>query len=142
MRWFEHLASRCEFKVLHDRERLVDPYLIRYTVFKTQWFAVYLHRILRSDSTADYHDHPWAFAHLILEGRYIEETPSRPARRVRPGSFAIRGPRYAHRLELIDGEVWTLVIVGRKRRQWGFVGRRTGCWLPWDRYVFSGERCE
>ncbi len=146
--WYRRLAARCPSKVLHDRARREDPYLIRYTVFKRRWCALYLHQILRSDSTQDYHDHPWPFAHIVLEGGYEEQKPGCPSRFTRSGSVAFRRARFAHRLELNKGadgkdiETWTLVLIGPKVRDWGFLGRLTGCWVRWETYVFDGERCE
>lgn len=150
--WYKRLAARCEFKVLHDRERLQDPYMTRYTVFKRRWLAVYLHRIHRGDDSPEYHDHPWPFFHVLLEGDYTEGFIDRLGRdRVffRPaGHFAFHRASYAHRLTLHAGpdgaprEVWTLVVTGPRVRNWGFVGRLTRCWVPWERYVFAKERCE
>lgn len=154
MPWYKWLASKCPFKVLHDRDKLEDPYLIRYTVFKTKLVSLYLHKIIRSDSTRDYHDHPWPFAHIILEGGYWEETPIRTRLKF-PGAIAFRRANYSHRLELLTDikhhnltgqikelETWTLVLIGPKQREWGFIGRMTGCWVKWDNYVFNKERCE
>lgn len=146
--WYRRLAARSPCRVLHARERRSDePYLSRYTVFKTRLLSVYLHQIHRSDSTDDYHDHPWLFFHVILEGGYWEERPDRPDRLTSPGSWAFRKPRYAHRLQLLtrggsEVETWSLVVIGPRVRVWGFLGRLTGCWVPWNKYVFDGERCE
>lgn len=50
-----------------------SPYLIRWTLIETPLGAIYLHKFIRSDSP-EHHDHPWAFASLILWRGYIEET--------------------------------------------------------------------
>ena len=49
-----------------------DPYLDRLRIIQTPWFGVYLHHIHRPDSDPDPHDHPWAFASLVLTGSYRE----------------------------------------------------------------------
>lgn len=148
MSWYKKLASKCRFKTLHDRDKLQDPYLVRYYIFKSKVLSIYIHKIIRSDNTQDYHDHPWPFAHVVLEGGYSEETPGRCDRKTRPGSIAFRRSSFSHRLELYkdasgnDIETWTLVFIGPKIREWGFIGRLTGCWVGWEKYVFDKERCE
>lgn len=130
------------------------PYMVRYYLFECRWFDIYIHQIMRSDDSPDFHDHPWPFFHVILEGRYFEESPdifeslTTPGKQIvsfdhnlrKPGFMAFRPADYAHRLELTHGEVWTLVISGRKRREWGFLDRITGCWTQWRKYT-EGERC-
>lgn len=157
MAWYERLAAWCElrgrFKVLHDRERRSIPYMTRYQVLKTPPVSVYLHKIHRGDDSPEYHDHPWPFWHMILAGAYREEYLDRKGRNrfryVGQGWSAFHRPRYGHRLELLarEGftgfvEVWTLVVIGPKVRNWGFIGPLTRCWVPWERYVFNRERCE
>jgi len=125
-----------------------QPYIVRYYLFECRFFDIYIHEIKRSDDSPDYHDHPWPFVHVILEGEYIEEAPweavkSRIVKRVRrrtPGYIAFRKANYAHRLELDKGDAWTLVMSGPRSRKWGFVDRVTGCWTHWKAYV-QGERC-
>jgi hypothetical protein len=102
-------------------------------VFKCRWFAVYLHEFERSDHDRCLHDHPWGFVSIILRGGYWEEMfdngySYRTSRRWRrPGSILVRPAKTAHRIELTAGaeagilpKPWSLVIVGRKSRAWGF----------------------
>lgn len=55
-----------------------DPeniYMIRYIVFRSQWFSIYIHQFLRSDQDS-YHDHPWSFSTYIVSGvGYKEHQP-------------------------------------------------------------------
>lgn len=48
-----------------------DVYLIRYYVFKSKWFNVFIHRFMRSDRD-DLHDHPWDFVTYLVRGAYTE----------------------------------------------------------------------
>lgn len=50
-------------------------YLIRLHLFKTPWFSVYLHWILKPDPRPDLHDHPVDFLSIILRGAYGQLTP-------------------------------------------------------------------
>lgn len=93
----------------------------RHTVLKTPWFAVYLHRFERSDADRCLHDHPWPFISLILRGGYFEDMVDGRHWR-RPGTVLVRRAEAAHRIELDPGrpKPWSLVVVGRKARAWGF----------------------
>ncbi len=45
---------------------------------------------------------------------------------------------HVHRVRAVEcGNVWTLVIVLRKSRAWGFI--RDGVWIPFREYVFGGK---
>jgi hypothetical protein len=96
-------------------------FMRRYKLVRTRWGNVYLHEILRSDEDNCLHDHPWSFVSLILWGGYREQLPSGKFWR-RPGRFMVRPARTAHRVE-VDRPAWSLVIVGKKSRAWGFFGR-------------------
>jgi hypothetical protein len=119
-----------------------NPYLDRWFILRTDRlpFQIYLHHILRSDHDRDLHDHPWWFLTFILWGGYYEWQPSaiskfcQPIKYLRrPGSILYRRANHLHRLELTK-PAWTLVIRGRKSREWGFV---SGCgkWIPWREYL-------
>lgn len=136
------------------------PYMRRLRIFECPWFRVYFHRILRSDVDRDFHDHPWNFVSLILKGAFLEWRPSsieeinsihekplslerfnldyRPPVRVAgyygPLDILVRQARDLHRIELPQGvkSVWTLVIAGRRVREWGFL--TPAGWVSWNRY--------
>ncbi len=109
-----------------------SPYLTRFTLIETSLGAIYIHHFHRSDAD-EHHDHPWAFASLILWRGYVEETwrwstyetyvplPYKRRRRVWPGMVLFRRATHSHRVILVDGKpAWTLVIRGPKQRIWGF----------------------
>lgn len=52
-----------------------QPYLIRWHIIpRNRWFNLYLHYFVHGDVGSALHDHPWASASLVLDGRYIEHT--------------------------------------------------------------------
>ena len=50
-----------------------DIYLIRYFLFYSRWFSIYIHRFMMSDLSVP-HDHPFDFVGYIVKGQYEEET--------------------------------------------------------------------
>lgn len=131
LEWF---AAKLPRKVIGEDCPDKGPLMIRYYLIRTRWFGVYLHKFLRSDERT-MHDHPWWFWSLILVGEYIEHMSYALMggyRRV--GSIAYRPAKWVHRVELLadimpEGSagpfcqykpVWSLVLAGRKVREWGF----------------------
>ncbi len=91
-------------------------------------FEICLHKILRSDN--DFlHDHPGSYASLILAGSYREHTPEGVFHR-RPGHFRVRSRHTLHRLELVNGPVWTLFL---------FLNRPRGVESDWY-FLVNGKR--
>lgn len=120
-------------------------YLYRWTVFqpkRPRWFwrgfGIYLHKFVGDDWSRDLHDHPKRFVSVGLRGCYREESiDSRGARvtRVYRAPWIRTFPAsHIHRLGLIDGQpCWTLVVVLRAVREWGFW--HEGTWIHWREYV-------
>ena len=117
-------------------------YLYRWTLFQPKWkwlkgVGVYLHHFVGDDWSRDMHDHPKRFISIGLWGSYTEETPA--------GERTYRAPwlrtfpaHHVHRLRLAPGATcWTLVIVLRAVRAWGFWSG--GKWVPWREYVNSED---
>lgn len=109
------------------------PFLDRLRLIQTPYFGVFLHRIHQPDVDRDPHDHPWVFWSLILSGAYTERVWSNGRRRSRirhdvhsmefrrkRGSLHKMRLNRAHRITEIDGQLWTLVITGRRKNDWGF----------------------
>lgn len=107
-------------------------YLHRWTLLRSRWLGVFLHRFVRS-AVAVYHDHPWDFWSLILKGGYVERRPQRTPNVRRPLSIAFRRAEDLHYVKLLGASCWTLVVRFRRRREWGF--RVRGAWMPWREYV-------
>jgi hypothetical protein len=123
-----------------------DPYLRRWWVIRrNQWFNVYLHQFLRDDDDRALHDHPWINCSILLVGSYVEHTIAAGGinhREVRTaGDLVFRGPRDAHRIELVDrtATCWTLFLTGPVVRQWGFHCPQG--WRHWRDFT-SGPRGE
>jgi hypothetical protein len=107
-------------------------------------FGVFVHRMDAPDPGIDLHDHPWAFASLILRGGYTEERAdireaSKFAEIAEHYADCVPAPRRGHvvhrrwlsvrtmrldechRITDLDRTpTWTLVVHGRFRRVWGF----------------------
>ena len=117
-------------------------YLYRWTLLRTgSWFSVYLHKFVGDDWALDPHDHPKRFVSIGLKGSYTEWTPgpsgppyghtrtwSAPWIRTFPAT-------HIHRLmgPTPERPCWTLVIVLKAVRPWGFWPR--GKYVPWREYV-------
>lgn len=126
-------------------------YLYRWTLFqpkrpKRLWrgFGIYIHRFVGDDWSRDLHDHPKRFISIGLKGSYIEWTPdpSSPSMRYLDTRTIYRAPwirtfpaTHIHRITLREDRrpCWTLVIVLRAVREWGFWHR--GEFIPWRDYV-------
>ncbi len=96
------------------------PYLKRW-VF---WFGgtLRIHHFLASDEDRAVHDHPWWFVTFPLTGyaEYIREGGVEVRRAVKPWRPHLRGATFRHRVELLKFPTWTVVLTGRKSREWGF----------------------
>ena len=100
--------------------RADGPYLRRWHLIpKNKWFNIYLHHFLGSDVDGATHNHPWSSLGIIISGKYKEITPDGESI-IRAFQPKFRGPNYYHRVELINGPVWTIFITGPKVQNWGF----------------------
>lgn len=79
--WIEKILCRIfDYKVIINCVK--DPYLIRWYLIRNRWFALFLHKFVRSDEDRALHDHPWNFIVMpIWQGytEYYEELLSCPA---------------------------------------------------------------
>jgi hypothetical protein len=122
-----------------------DPLLIRYILFRSVRFGVYVHQLCRSDHERALHDHPWSFISIVLRRGYIEvhdqTTTGQPIHVYhRPGRILLRPAEWRHRV-CIDGRpAWTLILVGPHVREWGFFTPTGWCW--WRRYNDRLGICE
>lgn len=110
-----------------------QPYLRRYYLLKTKRLGIYIHEILRSDEDRDLHDHPWNFLSIVLRHGYIELFPNGEYKCRFPRSWVFHRAEDAHKVELYEKPAWTLVFVGRKRREWGF--HTSDGWVHWQDYL-------
>lgn len=127
-------------------------YLRRLRIIQTPWFAVYLHEMHGPDADRDRHDHPFDFFSIILKGGYREQVQTTPDdfSDTRAHLQFMEWPRWsghfmrktwAHRIEkLYETPTYTLVLVGRRTREWGFWTNQG--WIKWDKYheIAGGEK--
>lgn len=132
-----------------------DPtqtYLTRWRIIQTPWCALYLHRMDGPDSRPTLHDHPWSFVSLILRGGYVEmrqDKHTMTPRIVERRRVNVMRRADAHYIrDLLRVPTWTLLLVGARRRTWGYWrrssesrydGRGAWTWTPFDRDVHADE---
>jgi len=125
---------------------LGSPLMIRYVLFRCAAFGIYVHHFLRSDYDRALHDHPWPYVALILKGGYWEEhdqTLDGAKTRVwyGPRRVLVRQAEWRHRVILPDGQTsWSVVLVGRRQRRWGFWLPTGWCW--WRQHNPYANLCE
>lgn len=112
-------------------------YLWRWILAKGQHWALYLHKFTGNDWSRDRHDHPKRFISVGLWGSYLEETTA-GFKRYRAPWIRTFPAHHQHRLTTPWGTCWTLVLVLRTEREWGFW--HDGIWVHWRDYVFGRQR--
>jgi hypothetical protein len=122
-------------------------YLYRWPLLRAgSYFAVYLHKFVGNDWSIDLHDHPKRFVSIGLRGSYVEISPIDPSNPLYCRTREYRAPwvrtfpaDHKHRLigPTPERPCWTLVIVLRATRQWGFWPR--GSFVPWRKYVGASD---
>jgi hypothetical protein len=120
-------------------------YLYRWTLLRLgKLLAVYLHHFVGDDWALDPHDHPKRFISIGLRGGYIEQTPAAGVIGA-VNEHVYRAPwlrtfeaEHRHRLRMLapGKDCWTLVVVTRAVRPWGFW--KDGRFVPWRKYVQPG----
>ena len=107
------------------------PYLLRYFIIgwnpltKQPKSTMYLHHFLASDPAEEVHSHPWAWGiSLILTGGYREyrcaDDDVSSVSLYEPGDVNVFTAADRHRIELLDKDCWTLLLVGPYQQPWGF----------------------
>lgn len=98
----------------------------RYRVISTPWFKIYLHRILESDQDKDLHSHPWDFKSLVIKGSYKEYYAIGPywglvkERTFKPFQVNSYDHNNVHKIEVMNGPVWTLFFTNGRLYEWGY----------------------
>lgn len=111
------------------RDENSGPYLSRWYLFRSEFFAAYIHRFHTSDWGDELHNHPWSYSmSFVLTGGYVEERKVGDEivmRIVRPFTWNVIREGDFHRVDLIEKDAWTLFLAGPRVKRWGF----------WDRHV-------
>jgi hypothetical protein len=94
------------------------PYLYRWT-FIFFGFSIRIHHWLKSDDRRFFHDHSCDFVSIILKGKYKNVTPDGEVE-VKAGQSWKSNAEARHYLDIPKEGAWTLLLCGRKRRNWGF----------------------
>jgi len=106
--------------------------------------GLYLHCFHQGDEDRELHNHPWAWAvSLVLAGGYIEERKAGDQverREVLPGDINRIHHGDFHRVDLLDGECWSLFLAGPKVSSWGFWDRATGVFMHWRDFLNAKRR--
>lgn len=133
------------FNIPDPTGRLV--YLKRLRVVQTPLFGLYVHWINLPDDDRDPHDHPWNFLSAVLRGGYTEvvykydehsDGPTLVAETTHGRWSAHRMPTdRAHRITHLQPQTVTLILTGRRSRDWGF-WTEAG-WVPWRQYDRTGH---
>lgn len=143
-----------------------SPYLIRYILFSSKYFSIYIHRFLCSDA-GFHHDHPWNFFTWVITKGYVEEklvqdmTTSRGTyveteEKRLPNTIAYRKAEDLHRVKIdrtysVEEEKLaplTVCFIGKRRRVWGFANvdkfniseKDTLVWQNWIDYLNLNEK--
>ena len=119
-------------------------YMYRWTLLTWRGhFSVYVHHFVADDWSLDLHDHPKRFISIGLCGWYIEQTPCDHGLENRTDIKVYRAPwirtfpaTHIHRISVPSKSCWTLCIVLKPTRDWGFW--HLGKFMPWRDYV-SGK---
>lgn len=137
----QSFLNRCFHKEEINGAGTCPTYFFRWTLFSCPWFKVYLHHFIGEDWSQDPHDHPKNFISIGLKGWYYEHIYNQGAfvkteRFVAPW-FRWFPAAHAHRIQAKN--CWTLCLVGRAKREWGFFYRQhpdaTPFWILWNSYV-------
>jgi len=114
-------------------------YLTRWRLIQTPLFGIYLHRFDTPDPRPTLHDHPWSFVSVVLRGGYserrnYEDWSAVPIRHI--NAKPATGLHWISRLHRVP--TWTLMFVGRRQREWGYLDR-DGTWTRYDLHPHAHE---
>lgn len=117
-----------------DELRCLTGVYVRRWFVETPWFSVRLHHWLHSDDDRYFHDHPWWFVTLVLQGSYRDLSPS-GSELMTPGSVAFRPALHRHTVKVALDGCWTVLVTGPQVRRWGFwVGEK---WKKSNKYFLE-----
>ena len=141
-------GTRWAFMKVFDIPDAIEPNKVdlrRWRLIQTPRFALYLHKINLPDRDRPMHDHPFNFWSFILKGGYSERLaitreveqftdPTIEYRRWPPMSFHKMPVGMCHNIDVLHATpTWSLVFVGRRQQDWGFILPGQG-WVQHDAY--------
>lgn len=94
----------------------------RFSLFKSRWLSIYLHKLDAPIRPSLCHDHPWHFWVFVLGAGYWEEMNGQVTWRD-PWSVFYRTARSTHNTVTRAGRPnWSIVVVSKRVRDWSKVG--------------------
>lgn len=131
------------------------PIMWRWTILSGRLGKLLLHRFMPGASDKDCHDHPSSFVTVVLRGgyddvsvcigcegegvRWPDDSPCQACSGTGTRTDSLRAPtirfrpaEHAHITKVGPTGATTIVVMGRKRRPWGFW--RDGRWWAWRMY--------
>jgi len=100
-----------------------------------------IHHIRTPDDDRDLHDHPADYRSIILRGWYVEEDIfGKRHLRQQGDTVAARAQNFHTIVEVSDGGVWTLFMMGKKINRWGFLV--DGHKIHWRKYCDCNGRAK
>ena len=104
----------------------------RWRLIKTRWFDVYIHGIYKADTDKYLHDHPWDIWTMVLWGSYLEELPDKRYNYRSCFNMGYRRDKKFHKVRTCFGPTYTLAIMGKEKREWGYDVE--GVWVHNEEY--------
>ncbi len=113
------------FLVKEIRSQTGELHFLRYRLFESAWFRIYIHKICKSDEDKHMHSHPWDFLSFILSGSYSqscwEDAKTFGTTRFDQFDSVELKKRNYHQIRLNTPHVWTLVFAWGKYEPWGYL---------------------
>lgn len=104
-------------------------HFIRWNIFSSKYFNIYLHKITQADLDKHLHNHPWNFISWLIYGSYTEkllgEFDEIIIQKRKLFSIIYRNKKQFHKiLKLNSPIVYTIVFTGKKNEpndfDWGY----------------------
>lgn len=135
----------------------LEPHFVRYRIVGTPWVSFYVHKFVNADERT-HHDHPWSFFAVQVwppKGGYEEAMGTlvqgdasiltAPAADYLATSYRFRrwlsvnvkratDLHYVNRL--LRSPTWTVIVVGRRVRTWGYVDHEGG-WTAFNEHPYA-----
>lgn len=94
--------------------------LYRWKIIGIKQYKLYIHHFVGDDWSINLHDHPRRFISIGIYGWYYEDTPNGTKKYTAPW-FRSFPAEHKHRIRVPSKNCWTLAIVLKITRQWGFL---------------------
>jgi hypothetical protein len=101
------------------------PYLIRWRL-EFPFGSLRVHHWLGPDDDRAFHDHPWFFLTFVVRGGYTDRSPGQTPlsayrnEHLRAPAIRFRPALHRHTVVPDPGGAWTVMLTGRRVRDWGF----------------------